>query len=182
MEFYFEIIVDRMLEDIKASISDYLIDDRYRVIFSSFEKVEFERGNSFKNYFTLNPAKWKTNILVEFFKISRLETKVIVHMDISTVGQTITLKENNFWIQYSENVKKSIIENTNYIKEDRIDGKKVASFNLYIFRWLAFGTLIYFTLVFTIFIITQSKFIIQILLFVYLASCVYLVNKISKKK
>ncbi|MCV9386986.1 hypothetical protein [Reichenbachiella ulvae] len=67
--------------------------------------INFKRGSTLLNFFTMNPLAWKSTI-----DISINDNFVTAKFNISTIGQTVTDRENQFWVELIENYHQGIQE------------------------------------------------------------------------
>jgi hypothetical protein len=85
------------LETIKKRVIQYLLGESFKLKSDNKEFIIFEKGSVFENHFTFNPRKWKSKVKVTFSRIND-KTVVWAEFDIDTIGQKVTLKEEQFWI------------------------------------------------------------------------------------
>lgn len=91
-----QFITKDSLEIVKKRITEYLRKELFKLKSDNGETFIFEKGSIVENHFTFNPRKWKSKVKL---KISRIDdqTSIWAEFDIDTIGQIVTLKEEQFW-------------------------------------------------------------------------------------
>ena len=69
-------------------------------------RLVFQRGNIFQNFFVFDPLKWKSLIVVAFE-----EKSITINSTISTIGQTVMESEKHVWKVFFENYEDLITQN-----------------------------------------------------------------------
>ena len=84
------------LEIVKRRITEYLRKELFKLKSDNGETFIFEKGSIVENHSTFNPRKWKSKVKV---RISRIDCQIAIwaEFDIDTIGQIVTLKEEQFW-------------------------------------------------------------------------------------
>ena len=84
------------VDTVKKRIIQYLLEESFKLKTDNGKSIIFEKGSIFENHFIFNPRKWKSKVRVTFSKIDD-KTVVWAEFDIDTIGQKVTLKEEQFW-------------------------------------------------------------------------------------
>lgn len=132
----FELAIDEPL--FFSRTKNYFTKLGFDLIREDSEMLVFERGSTILNFFTFNPLKWKSRIeiLVE-------GAQVKTFFDINTVGQVVTKKEDQLWVELIQNYHLSIVEGKDFT-EDTLDELKSTKLNSFkIVRSALFGALIF---------------------------------------
>jgi hypothetical protein len=80
----------------KKRITEYLIKELFKLKSDNGEIFIFEKGSIVENHFTFNPRKWKSKVKLRISRIDN-QTTISAEFDIDTIGQIVTLKEEQFW-------------------------------------------------------------------------------------
>jgi hypothetical protein len=132
------------LEIIKKRVIQYLLEESFKLKSDNGESIIFEKGSVFENHFTFNPRKWKSKVQVTFSRIND-KTVVWAKFDIDTIGQKVTLKEEQFWINCVNRLEyaakgdfKTTQLNSSEGKSTIVNGWKIIGIEIFIILFLIF--------------------------------------------
>ena len=183
MDFHFELDIPKSKNVLKYQILDLLTKQRFKQKSDLDDQILFKRGSNFRNYFAFNPEKWKTIVRIEFLTQSDYKTKIITNIKVSTKGQLVTRKEEQYWIKFAENFRNSIISGVDFSETNKILSKRAFKKNLEYVKWLFLATLIFLPLgILVALFFNASKIASSIAITGIIGTLFYKINKDKKQK
>jgi len=99
------------------------------------DSLTIKRGSMASNFWTFNPLNWKSEI-----RITTDEQKITVDLNINTIGQIPTLKEEQLWESFIENYKLFLTSNNfDYRTENQKALTATKQNSLKYFGWALIG-------------------------------------------
>lgn len=149
---------------------------------SDQNKMVFVRGNIIRNYFTFNPSKWKTIITIQLSRISDQKTNLVADVEVTTKGQMVTAKEEEYWNNYVGSLKKSFEDNKDYLKDTKDLSKAALKKNWDYIKWAGIGLIIFLPIGMLIAYFTETTRIASSIAIIgVLGFMFYKINKDKKK-
>ena len=113
MNFEVKIETRKEISTVAYLTKEYFKNQGFDISEEQKNSITFKRGSKFLNSITFNPLKWKSQITVLYET-----TQIIARFDIDTENQLVTVKEEQLWITFIENFKKTIESGNTFITEN----------------------------------------------------------------
>ncbi len=129
------------LTELKLLIISFFRNLGYTKIKECNLSIQIKRGSEFRNGFTFDPLKWKSDIIINFSKLND-----IINIDgafkINTKKQIVTENEIIIWNQVFENFE-NLILNEKFDSNSLIEkSKKVRNSNVKLTLWILTGAIL----------------------------------------
>jgi len=126
------------LLELKSSVISFFRDLDYIKIDDKNSSIQIRRGSKFKNGFTFNPLKWKSDITINFEEINNI-IHIYGSFKINTKKQVVTEKDITLWNQVFENFENLILNgksDSNFLIKK---SKEIRNSNIKLALWILFG-------------------------------------------
>ncbi|MEH0157564.1 hypothetical protein V6R21_25925 [Limibacter armeniacum] len=101
-------------------------------------ELVFERGSTLLNMVTFNPLKWKSLI-----SISIQDNMISANFDVSTIGQSLTAKEEKLWDTFVENYQQAMQLGVGKIADNRKELRKTKLKSFHYILWAIIGAVLF---------------------------------------
>ncbi|WP_045459582.1 hypothetical protein [Sporocytophaga myxococcoides] len=99
---------------------------------------DLQEGSLFQNFVTFNPLKWKSEI-----KITYNDSTIYLTININTIGQTPTLKEEQLWDTFISNFEVTIRTEKDMTQNNKQALKNTKSNSFRLVGWALIGAIVF---------------------------------------